>query len=172
MQFSAIFQKFQWITLIVADFCAKHDSCSEQKLIFNSLHHSGLLSNVLIVNYKLLFNSLPTNKKFNNRYDKKCYLCNKITDEDISHIFVECDQTKKCFAYIKNNFLTNKNTSLTLSLVQSKLELNKKDYRLISNFVYSIWRARNKIKHSVGVINMLSLFERIFNKWSISITGI
>ena len=145
---------------------------TDQKLVFNSLHQNNRLSNLVVFNYKLLFKALPTNKKFNNRYEKKCYLCNKVTDESISHLFVECDLAKKCYDFVKNKFLLDKNIRLSLNLVQYKLNINKNDYAMISTFAYSIWHIRNKIKHSNGSHNVMSLFERVFNKWSISITGI
>ena len=62
-------------------------SMDEKEIIFNSLHKLIPSSNVKITNYKLLFNALPTNKRFNNRYDNKCYLCNKQVDEDITHLY-------------------------------------------------------------------------------------
>ena len=85
---------------------------------------------------------LPTNKKFNNRYDNKCHLCNKITDEDLSHIIGACIGTSVCFDYIRYNFLIDKSLVLSLDLMQIKTNVDKNDYFYISYFVYAIWITR------------------------------
>ena len=63
--------------------------------IFKALHHNNNVTNVKIINYKLIYYSLPLNKKFKNRYGKICYLCKKICNEDNSHLFIECEIAKK-----------------------------------------------------------------------------
>ena len=47
-----------------------------------------------LINYKLLHTGLPTNFKFNNRYDRECFMCKKKISEDLEHIFVKCEYTK------------------------------------------------------------------------------
>ena len=54
-------------------------------------YHSDIIRTF---NYKLMLNGLPSNKKINNKYDKKCYLCNRAVDADTEHIFVQCRITK------------------------------------------------------------------------------
>ena len=66
---------------------------------FHKLHSVNLPSDIRVINYKVVHNGLATNKKFNNRYDN--HLCNKITDEDLSHIFGACIGTSGCFDYIR-----------------------------------------------------------------------
>ena len=78
-----------------------------QKAFCIMLHKVDLPSNVKIINFKLMLNGLPTNKKFNNQYDKKCYLCNKAVDEDLEHLFVSCEVSKKCYSFVKDNYMVN-----------------------------------------------------------------
>ena len=61
-----------------------------------------------MTNYKLMHDGLPTNDKFKNRYDNKCYLCNKKQDENLQHLFVDCQMATNCYEYIRESFLANK----------------------------------------------------------------
>ena len=76
----------------------------EREKIFLDIHKLNS-SSVRLVNYKLILNGLPTNYKFNNRYDKECFMCKKKLSEYIQHIFLECKYTKESFEYIRINFL-------------------------------------------------------------------
>ena len=59
----------------------------KDKNIFKKLHKKVDNSNIRITNFKSIWNELPTEKLFNNRYDSRC---KGRKDEDISHIFVSC----------------------------------------------------------------------------------
>ena len=131
----------------------------------------ALQHNVRLVNYKLIFNGLPTNDKFNNRYDKKCFMCKKKLNENIEHIFVKCKYSKDSFEYIRN-LLTDKSLINTLVLLDYKRNVCDDDYRILSCFVYSIWRVRNALKHNEKNAKPFELFKTYFNKWLISITNI
>ena len=102
---------------------------------------------------------------------KKCYLCNKVVDEDLSHLFVGCNKAKSCFDFIRS-FLTNKDLDVHLDIIQYKNSLNKRDYVIISIYVSAIWQTRNILKHSKEVIDAFNIFKNIFNKWFISLTSI
>ena len=92
-----------------------------QKAFCTMLHKVDLPSNAKIINYKLMLNGLPTNKKFNNKYDKKCYLCNTF-----SHI-IRFEVSEKCFSFVKENYLVNNSINLSLDLI---------DFSYLANFVY------------------------------------
>ena len=146
-------------------------SIEEEKEIFYNLHRYNIFSNILLVNYKILLNALPLNKKFNNRYDKKCYLCNSVVDEDIPHLFVTCKTSNKCFDFIKSFFDSN-NIALHLDLVQYKFNLTENNYRILSIYVFSVWQTRNILKHSKEIVDAFNIFKNIFNKWFLSKTSI
>ena len=126
-----------------------------------------------MTNYKLMHNALPTNDKFKNRYDNKCYLCNKKLDENLQHLFVDCQVAIKCYEYIIEFFLINKTKKNSLSFVKYKYKTEIKDFRIISCYIYCLWRTRNSIKHDeILYINGLQYFKVNFNKWIISMTSI
>ena len=81
---------------------------SEQENIYSDIHKFNKISSVRIVNYKLLFNGLPTNKKFKNRYSQKCYMCDRVCDENTDHIFINCKQTKSFYNHILIKYLSDK----------------------------------------------------------------
>ena len=126
-----------------------------------------------MTNYKLMQSGLPNNDKFKNRYDNKCYLCNKKQNENIQHLFVDCHVAIKCYEYIRKSFLINKKIKNSLSFVKYKYKTEIKDYRMISCYVYCLWRTRNSIKHDkIIYTNGCQYFKEIFNKWIISMTSI
>ena len=118
-----------------------------------------------------MLNGLPLNKKFKNRYEKKCYFCNKVVDEDLLHLFVECNISRKCFDFIIS-YLTNKDLEVHLDLIQFKYNLIENDYRIISLYVWAIWLTRNILKYSKELIDAFNIFKNIFNKWFLSKTSI
>ena len=143
----------------------------EQEIMFSKLHKKLNSSKMRLTNYKLIQNALPTNFKFKNRYDNKCYMCKKVLNEDLEHIFVKCDMVKKWFHYVKENFLENKETSNSLVLLKFKRRMVDEDYRTLSCFVYVVWRVRNECKHGDTRINSFEIFKRFFNKWLISLNN-
>ena len=79
----------------------------EEQQIFLSLNKLSS-SNIRLVNYKLIYNALPTNYKFRNKYDKKCFMCKKNLNEDCEHIFITCDRSKEFFEYVRHEYLHKK----------------------------------------------------------------
>ena len=144
----------------------------EQENFCMKLHKANISSNIRTINYKLMLNGLPTNKKFNNKYDKKCYLCNRIVDEDIEHIFVQCVTTKLCFDLVSENYLCNKDSKLSLDMIQFKSGVDKLDFVHIAGFVYCIWITRQSVRNIENHNGALQIFKKNFNKWLISITVI
>ena len=143
----------------------------EQEKIFLLIQNLKAQDKVKIVNYKLLLNGLPLNKKFKNRYDKKCYLCKRTVDEDTEHLFVSCKIAKKFYDYTRERMIDN-SLDLCIELVIYKPNLKPSDYAYMSNYVFSIWQTRNILKHSKDDVDGFNIFKNIFNKWSISITNI
>ena len=99
-------------------------------------------------------------------------MCNKKINEDISHNFVGCKYAKETFEYIKNDLLSNKTLNNSLDLLEFKRNVTGEDYRILSNFVYSMWRVRNSCKHNKRNDNPFELFKAYFNKWIISMSNI
>ena len=99
-------------------------------------------------------------------------MCKKKLDENIEHIFVKCKYSKESFEYLRNNFLTDKSLINTLVLLDYKRNVCDGDYRILSCFVYSIWRVRNALKHNEKNANPFEVFKIYFNKWLISLTKI
>jgi hypothetical protein len=146
-------------------------SSMDQKNVFARLHKLISNSNIFLVNYKFLLNGLPVNKKFNCRYDKICFLCKKNVAEDLAHLFVECEITKKCFQFV-SPCITHKNKILSQDLLQLKLQVSDDDFLQLSKFVFAIWRTRNAMKHGNSNFDPHIIFKNIFNCWSISKTSI
>ena len=145
-------------------------SKSVQEYIYTKIHKIINSSKVRLTNYKLLHHGLPTNSKFKNRYDKNCFMCKRVLNENTEHIFVKCEQTVKIFEYIKSNFLGNKNIKNSLVLLKFKRDLTVEDYKVLSCFTYCLWRVRNECKHRNDV-NPFEIFKILFNKWYISLTS-
>ena len=146
-------------------------NANEEKEIFYNLHNNITCANIRIVNYKTMLKGLPLNKKFRNRYDKKCYICNKVLDEDLMHLFVSCESARKSFDFIKQ-YLTNNELEAHLDLIQYKFNLEMNDYKVISIYVYALWQTRNILKHSKELTDAFNIFRNIFNKWYLSKTSI
>jgi len=144
----------------------------EQESIYSLVHKKISFSNIRLVNYKLLHNGLPTNFKFNNRYENHCFMCKKKLNEDLEHIFVKCSFSKKIFDYIKINWLRKENLRNSLDLLKFKRNLSEEHYRIISCYIYCTWRIRNECKHKENYKNILETFKVIFNKWIISMNSI
>ena len=143
---------------------------NEQERIYSKIHKLNS-SKVRLTNYKLLHDGLPTNKKFRHRYDYKCYVCKKKLSEDLEHIFVKCEKSKIFYTYIKEYFLSNKAMENSLDLLRYKRKVAEEDYRVLSCFVYVVWRVRNACKHGEVGDDPCVFFNILFNKWLISLTG-
>ena len=124
---------------------------------------TAIFSNLLLkllTNYKLLQNGLPTNEKFKNRYGNKCFLCNKVINESLEHIFVTCEIKKKNYEYLKKKFIL----SNSLDLLKFKRGVTEDDYRVLSVFVYVVGRIRNYCKHGDNNVDLMETFKVLFKK--------
>ena len=129
-------------------------------------------SNIRLTNYKLIYNALPTNYKFRNRYDKNCFMCERSLNEDSEHIFVKCERSIEFYEYVRHNYLHKKNLENSLVMLEFKRGVSREDYKALSCFVYSVWRVRNMCKHKEIDGNHMSNFREVFNKWFITLTNI
>ena len=143
----------------------------EQTNIFLDINRLNC-SNIRLINYKLLRHGLPTNEKFKNRYDNACFMCKKILNESPEHILVTCEISKEFYEYVKHEYLQKKNLTNSLDLLEFKREVSENDYKVLSCFVYCVWRVRNMCKHNEIDVNHLSNFKAIFNKWFITLSSI
>jgi hypothetical protein len=142
---------------------------SEREFIFANMHKSLNSSKVRLTNFKLIHHGLATNSKFKNRYDKVCFMCKKTLNENSEHIFVKCALSEEFYEYIRKDFMIKKNLQNSLVLLKFKHKLTEKDYKVLSCYVYCVWRVRNECKHQNNV-NPFETFKALFNKWYISIT--
>ena len=143
----------------------------EELQIFTDMYKLNS-SNIRLTNYKLIYNALPTNFKFRNRYDKNCFMCERRLNEDCEHIFVKCERSKEFYEYVRNKYLHKKNLKNSLVLLEFKRGISGEDNKALSCFVYSVWRIRNMCKHKEIDGNHMSNFKEIFNKWFITLTNI
>ena len=117
----------------------------------------------------LLHHGLATNSKFKNRYDKKCFMCKKTLNENSEHIFVKCELAQKFYEFIRLKFMIKKDLLNSLVLLKFKRKITERDYKVLSCYVYCVWRMRNECKHQ-DVDNPFETFKVLFNKWYISLT--
>jgi hypothetical protein len=100
-----------------------------------------------------------------------CFMCKKTLNENSEHIFVKCELAEKFFDFIKNAYLDKKELKNSLVLLKFKRDVTERDYKILSCYVYCVWRVRNECKHGRDV-DPFEIFKILFNKWFISITNI
>jgi hypothetical protein len=144
---------------------------NDQEYIFYKMHKVLNSSKIRLTNYKLIHHALTTNSKFKNRYDSVCFMCKKSLNENSEHIFLKCEFAEKFFEFIKEKYIEKKDLKNSLVLLKFKRNLAEKDYKVLSCFVYCVWRVRNECKHGMDV-NPFETFKFLFNKWYISLTNI
>jgi hypothetical protein len=127
-------------------------------------------SKIRLTNYKLIHHALTTNSK-KNRYDSVCFMCKKSLNENSEHIFLKSEFAEKFFEFIKEKYIEKKDLKNSLVLLKFKRNLAEKDYKVLSCYVYCVWRVRNECKHGMDV-NPFETFKFLFNKWYISLTNI
>jgi hypothetical protein len=146
-------------------------SKSDQEYIFSKIHRILNSSKIRVTNFKLIHHGLSTNSKFKNRYNNCCFMCKKTLNENSEHIFVKCELAEKFFDFIKNAYLDKKELKNSLVLLKFKRDVTERDYKILSCYVYCVWRVRNECKHGRDV-DPFEIFKILFNKWFISITNI
>jgi hypothetical protein len=144
---------------------------NDQEYIFYKMHKVLNSSKIRLTNYKLIHHALTTNSKFKNRYDSVCFMCKKSLNENSEHIFLKCEFAEKFFEFIKEKYIEKKDLKNSLVLLKFKRNLAEKDYKVLSCYVYCVWRVRNECKHGMDV-NPFETFKFLFNKWYISLTNI
>ena len=131
-----------------------------EKVVFESLHSFNTDSSLRSFKYKIIFNALPTNKKFKNIYGKFCYICKKEIDEDIEHILFKCEGIKECKELVKEK-LKDKIAINIYDKIRYGYGVCRDDYVALSCYASVIWRVRNILKHnSEKQFNVL--FKRFF----------
>ena len=98
-------------------------------------------------------------------------MCEKNLDEDIDHIFVNCNQTKLFYNFIKEKYLKNKIIENSIEILQYKNKLGDEDFKILSTFVYTVWRIRNMSIYESG-FDCQIVFKILFGKWLLSKTMI
>jgi hypothetical protein len=131
--------------------------------VYKQIHSVSDDSDLRIFLYKLLFEALPSNQRFNNRKKRSCYLCNKEI-ESVSHLFYKCNKVSMLFNQNILSLLENKFFILSKSSFWFNISLTKHDYKIISIFLYSVWLLRDKIRSCNKPENYKLFFKNIFNK--------
>ena len=126
--------------------------------IYKSIHTSAQ-SEMIVFNYKVLFDALPCNQRFAIRVRNKCFLCER-AEETQRHIFVDCLVTKALFAQSKAFFL-EQNLQLTDHIIRFSVCLTQQDLRVVSIFKYALWGLRNKCR-IMKVDNKNLIFKSLF----------
>ena len=75
--------------------------------MYKQIHSVSDDSDLRIFLYKLFFEALPSNQRFNNRKKRSCYLCNKEI-ESVSHLFYKCNKVSMLFNQNILSLLENK----------------------------------------------------------------
>ena len=96
-------------------------------------------------------------------------MCKKTLKENSEHIFVKCALAEKLYEYIKMNFMIKKSLQNSLVLLKFKRKIAEKDYKVLSCYVYCVWRVTNECKHR-DIDSPFETFKVLFNKWYISLT--
>lgn len=144
----------------------------DTKIIFNQLKNIISNSEIFILNYKILFNALPLNAIFKNRYEKKCYLCNKKIDETVEHVFLRCPRTLDNLNYVIEKTKLKFNENVNIETIKYKKNFSNKNYLYVSAFNYYTWITRNTLKYSSDKKDSNTIFRALFNKWFISQSNI
>ena len=145
-------------------FCLKESkillnlSINSDLFIFKS-HNKYYSSNIRLVNFKLIYNAIPINCKFRNKYDKKCFMCKRNLNEDCEHIFINCERSKEFFEHVWHEYLHKKMLKNSIDLLSRKRGIAEKDYRALSCYVYSVWRIRNMCKHDETGKDLMNNFK-------------
>ena len=116
-------------------------------------------SELRALNYKILFDALPCNQRFNNREKIKCFLCERCT-ETRDHLFVDCSVSRSLFDSLRR-LLNNRLLDMNLSTFMFGITITKHDSKIISLFKFVLWRLRNKCRKS-PIANKKVLFDSLF----------
>ncbi len=67
------------------------------------------------------------------------------------------------------NFMIKKSLQNSLVLLKFKRKITEKDHKVLSCYVYCVWRVRNECKHQ-DINDPFETIKVLFNKWYISLT--
>ena len=109
--------------------------------VYKKLFTKDLVSDLIVINFKVLNNALSLNIKYNNRFKNACFLCRK-NAEDLDHLFIKCSVTNKIFNHIKSLYFRGNKILNKYDIYFSK-SLNQKETKLFSIFKLCLWKLRN-----------------------------
>ena len=117
--------------------------CEDWKQIYNRIHKTSENSDLRSFLYKLLFNALHAENRFNNRKNM-CFFCNT-NKENCDHLFLECKKVITLFDTIQRQ-LENKNLLLSKENFWLNDQVSKTDFKSMAIFLYCIWILRKKFQ--------------------------
>ena len=136
--------------------------CDDWKQVYNRIHKSNENSDLRSFLYKLLFNALHSENRFNNK-KKMCFFC-KINRESCDHLFFDCKEVKNLFQTIQDQ-LENKNMILTKKNFWLNNQNTNNDFKSVSIFLYCIWMIRESLRKSKIKQNIKVMFNNYYRKY-------
>ena len=133
--------------------------CDDWKTVYNRIHNISETSDLRSFIYKLLFNALHAENRFNNKKNK-CFFC-ETNKETCDHLFFNCKKVI-CLFQTTRSEMENKNISLSKQAFWFDKNLSNDDFKTMAIFLYSIWRMRESIRKSKAKINIINLFINNF----------
>ena len=129
--------------------------CDDWKTVYNRIHNISENSDLRSFIYKLLFNALHAENRFNNKKNK-CFFC-ETNKETCDHLFFNCKKVI-CLFQTTRSEMENKNISLSKQAFWFDKTLSNDDFKTMAILLYSIWRMRESIRKSKAKINIINLF--------------
>lgn len=127
--------------------------------LYTRIHKINANSNVRAFLYKLLYQVLPCNQRFNNRNKIACFLCQEFIESE-EHLFYECGKMKKLFEIVRKD-LVNPHFILKKKNFWFSETIDKIDFETIAKFLYTIWILRNKMRIDVNT-NIDNCFQHTY----------
>ena len=115
-------------------------------------------SELKAINYKVLFDALACNQRFNGE-KVKCVLCDR-EEESRNHLFLKCEISKGLFKSMREFMV--KDWEMNEENIFLCINLTKHDTKIVSLYKYSIWKIRNLVKLS-NQVNITQTFRRLIN---------
>ena len=134
--------------------------CLDWREIYNNIHNTTVHSELRALNYKILFDALPCNQRFNNRIKQNCFLCDSCI-ESRDHLFIDCSFTRSLVGDF-TDLLDDRLVSISINKFIFGIQLTKHDSKIISLFKFVLWKLRNKCRTS-QVLNKKALFNTFFH---------
>ena len=136
--------------------------CDSWKTVYDKIHKISENSDLRSFLYKLLFDALHAENRFNNKKNF-CPFCSE-TRESCNHVFFNCKEGSRYFTSIQGHF-EKKNLLLQKESFWFNEDISKHDFKIYSIFLYSIWMVREKLRKLKKNTDGNILFKYYFKKY-------